>query len=34
MTMDMVVDHADIRLGSLDDVALPDLLERLGVARA
>ena len=34
MTMDMVVDHADVRLGSLGDIALPDLLKRLGVARA
>ena len=34
MTMDMVVDHADVRLGSLGDITLTDLLKRLGVARA
>lgn len=34
MTMDMVVDHADVRLGSLGDIALPDLLKRLGAVRA
>ena len=34
MTMDMAVDHADVRLESLAEVALPDLLERLGAARA
>lgn len=30
MTMDMAVDHADLRLGSLDEIGLPDLLKRLG----
>ena len=30
MTMDMAVDHADMRLGSLGEMALADLLERLG----
>jgi beta-phosphoglucomutase-like phosphatase (HAD superfamily) len=31
MTKDMAVDHADVRLGSLGEVTLTDLLERLGV---
>jgi HAD superfamily hydrolase (TIGR01509 family) len=30
MTMDMVVDHADMRLESLGEMALADLLNRLG----
>jgi beta-phosphoglucomutase-like phosphatase (HAD superfamily) len=34
MTMDMAVDHADLRLGSLGEIGLADLLERLGAARA
>ena len=34
MTMDMVVDHADVRLGSLGDITLTDLLKRLGAVRA
>jgi hypothetical protein len=29
MTMDMAVDHADMRLGSLDEIGLADLLGRL-----